>query len=77
MSGDVDAVVGARSMEFPDMPMDRIMGNRVLDAVSNVGGKAREKDTQSGFRHIRGLPYWRFSSKGPEWQSNLRRFSMR
>jgi glycosyltransferase involved in cell wall biosynthesis len=50
LQGEADLVIGARSMKFPDMPMDRIMGNRVLDAVTSVGSGIQIRDSQSGFR---------------------------
>jgi len=50
LDGEADLVIGTRSMNFPEMPMDRIMGNKVLDALASVGAGGTIRDTQSGFR---------------------------
>lgn len=50
LDNEADVVIGARSMEFPNMPMDRIVGNRVLDTVTSVGAGLPVRDSQSGFR---------------------------
>lgn len=50
LAGRADVVIGARSMQFPDMPMDRALGNRVIDAATGAAAGAAVTDTQSGFR---------------------------
>ncbi|MGI0091935.1 MAG: glycosyltransferase family 2 protein [Nitrososphaerales archaeon] len=52
---NADVVIGARPMESSVMPRERIVGNKLFDAMSNKnsknGGKKQKlHDTQSGFR---------------------------
>lgn len=50
LSGEADMVIGARSMRFPEMPIDRVLGNRVIDAATGAAAGAGVYDTQSGLR---------------------------
>ena len=49
LQGAADVVIGVRPMERGVMPRDRIIGNKLLDAMSNTGDD-KHRDTQSGFR---------------------------
>lgn len=65
-SGEADLVVGARSMKFPDMPIDRVLGNKVIDAVSGATSGTGVNDTQSGFRAYsrKALEFVEFTGHG-------------
>ncbi len=45
-----DVVIGVRPMEPGIMPRERIVGNKLLDAMSNQQDGKKHRDTQSGFR---------------------------
>jgi len=49
--GEADVVIGARDMG--EAPQSRVIGNRLLDAVTNAKTGERIRDTQSGFRAYR------------------------
>ncbi len=49
LQGTADLVIGVRPMERGVMPRDRILGNKLLDAMSHTG-EDKHRDTQSGFR---------------------------
>ena len=49
IQGNADMVVGVRPMESSIMPRERIVGNKIFDAMSNSDGE-KIRDTQSGFR---------------------------
>jgi glycosyltransferase involved in cell wall biosynthesis len=50
--GRADVTIGVRPMEPSIMPRDRIIGNKILDGVTNAasGTNSNLHDTQSGFR---------------------------
>jgi glycosyltransferase involved in cell wall biosynthesis len=50
IQGSADIVIGVRPMEAGVMPRDRIIGNKLLDAMSNRSNSDKHRDTQSGFR---------------------------
>lgn len=50
IQGKADVVIGVRPMESGIMPRERIIGNKVLDKMSNQGAGGNHRDTQSGFR---------------------------
>jgi glycosyltransferase involved in cell wall biosynthesis len=50
MNGKADVVIGMRFGNGKPMPRLRIMGNRLLTAVTNIGTGSRVLDSQSGYR---------------------------
>ncbi|MDA4129584.1 MAG: glycosyltransferase family 2 protein [Thaumarchaeota archaeon] len=50
LQGSADVVIGVRPMVAGVMPRDRIIGNKLLDAMSNNKNENKHRDTQSGFR---------------------------
>ena len=50
LENQADLVIGVRPMTTEIMPRERIVGNKILDRLSNVGDRERHQDTQSGFR---------------------------
>jgi glycosyltransferase involved in cell wall biosynthesis len=50
LKGEADIVIGMREMTAGSAPRERIVGNRVLDAIISVKAGRNIKDTQSGFR---------------------------
>lgn len=50
VQGVADVVIGVRPMEPGIMPRERILGNKLLDRMSNQGSGKSLRDTQSGFR---------------------------
>jgi glycosyltransferase involved in cell wall biosynthesis len=52
LQGNADVVIGVRPMESGVMPRERIIGNKILDGVTNAASRGNGKlhDTQSGFR---------------------------
>jgi glycosyltransferase involved in cell wall biosynthesis len=50
LSGSADLVIGVRPMESSIMPRERIVGNKLFDAMSNPKRGEKLHDTQSGFR---------------------------
>jgi len=49
LQGSADLVIGVRPMDSNIMPRERIVGNKIFDAMSKKGGE-KLHDTQSGFR---------------------------
>jgi len=50
IEGSADIVIGVRPMEPGIMPRERIVGNKLLDAMSSSQEGKKHRDTQSGFR---------------------------
>jgi glycosyltransferase involved in cell wall biosynthesis len=48
--GSADIVIGVRPADANIMPRDRIVGNKLLDVISNSQEGENHRDTQSGFR---------------------------
>jgi len=50
LQGNADLVIGVRPMDSGVMPRERIVGNKLFDAMSNQKSGEKLHDTQSGFR---------------------------
>lgn len=50
LDGEADIVIGVRPLTSDTMPRHRIIGNRLLNAITGRLASVRLQDTQSGFR---------------------------
>ncbi|HOT03576.1 MAG TPA: glycosyltransferase family 2 protein, partial [Methanolinea sp.] len=74
LSGDADLVVGSRYLNGASkIPKHRILGQKTLNLVTNVGSGGSSTDTQSGFRVLgrRALANLDFYSEGYNIESDM------
>lgn len=74
LNGEADLVIGSRFLgEEKDIPGYRILGQKVINSLSNYGAKVEFTDTQSGLRALscRALKNLNFSSDGYNIESDM------
>lgn len=74
LQGEADLVIGSRFLgEKSSIPKYRIVGQKVLNKITNVGSGDKVSDTQSGFRAIsaKGLQHMNFDSEGYAIESDM------
>ncbi len=74
LGGEADLVIGSRFLgEEKDIPGYRVLGQKVINSLSNVGAKVEFTDTQSGLRALscRALKNLNFSSDGYNIESDM------
>lgn len=66
LRGEADVVVGVREMQYGGAPRHRVVGNKVLDAMTSAKTGGSLHDTQSGFRaySMKALNAISFSQRG-------------
>ena len=74
LKGEADLVIGSRFMgEQKDIPTHRVMGQKVLNTLSNTSSKTHITDTQSGFRALssRAIKNLQLPSDGYNIESDM------